>query len=84
MGQVVAPFLAAIAAGTYAFFRLGVARKLLGQPSFPDAMTPLWLQLALHLCLAVPFVLVGAFVDTLSRRRGGAPHRGAMGGSKHD
>ena len=62
--------VAALAFGGWAFVRLGVAGKLVGAPSFPDAMTPLGMQLLLHLALAMPFVLVGAFIDRGARRHG--------------
>ena len=58
-----------MALGAMAFVRLGVAGKLLGQPSFPDGMTPLALQLAWHLALAAPFVMVGSMLDEGGRRR---------------
>ena len=48
--------------GTWAFVRLGVLAKLLGETSFPDGMTPLALQLAYHLALAAPFVALGSLV----------------------
>lgn len=61
---------AAVVLGAWAFARLGVGGKLLGQPSFPDAMTPMAVQLAWHLALAAPFVAAGALVDDVSRRKG--------------
>ena len=61
--------------GVWAFVRLGIAGKLLGQPSFPDAMTPLALQLAWHLALAAPFVALGALADDVTRGRGNAISR---------
>lgn len=60
---VMALVAASLALGCWAFVRLGVAAKLLGQPSFPDGMTPLALQLAYHLALVAPFVVAGALVD---------------------
>lgn len=71
---------AALALGTWAFCRLGVAGKLAGRPSFPDGMTPLAVQLALHLALGLPFVLVGALID--DQAQGGA--RGSSGTRKRD
>jgi hypothetical protein len=49
-----------------------VAGKLLGQPSFPDGMTPLVVQVLLHLALCLPFVVVGSMVDM--NEQGGASH----------
>lgn len=71
-GKVVAATAAALALGAWAFVRLGVAGKLAGAPSFPDGMTPLGVQLALHLALASPFVLLGTIVDGLVRAKGQA------------
>lgn len=56
-----------MACGLWAFARLGVAGKLLGRPSFPDGMTPLWVQLVLHVVLCLPFLALGSMVDTLSQ-----------------
>ena len=58
-----------VAAGAWACVRLGVFAKLAGQPSFPDAMTPLPIQLVLHLALALPFVVVGSMIDARVARR---------------
>lgn len=55
--------------GGWAFMRLGVAGKLLGQPSFPDGMTPLVVQLAYHLALATPFVVAGSLVGGTPKNR---------------
>jgi len=66
-GLNVAALVATVALSGWAFVRLGVAGKLAGAPSFPDAMTPLGLQLVLHLALAAPFVLMGAIVDQSMR-----------------
>lgn len=63
--------IASIVAGAWSCMRLGVIAKLAGQPSFPDAMTPLPVQLVLHLLLALPFVVVGAMVDAGSTNRQG-------------
>jgi hypothetical protein len=54
--------VACVLAGGWAFVRLGVPGKLLGQPSFPDAITPAWLQLLGHGALAAPFVALGALL----------------------
>ena len=65
-GRVQVPWaqpLIAAAVGAWAFARLGVAGKLLGQPSFPDGMTPLVAQLLLHLALCLPFVVIGSMID---------------------
>ena len=48
-----------IAAGAWAFMRLGVLTKLTMGMSFPDGVTPLPALVAEHLLLASPFVLVG-------------------------
>jgi len=48
------------ALGMWAFNRLGVATKLTLQPSFPDGMTPLIVQLGLHVALCAPFALAGS------------------------
>lgn len=72
-GLTVAALVATVALGGWAFVRLGVAGKLAGAPSFPDAMTPLVLQLVLHLALAAPFVLMGAIVDESMRAAGKQP-----------
>ena len=61
--------IAAAAIGAWAFVRLGVTGKLMEQPSFPDAMTPLPLQLVLHLALCLPFVVVGSLVDVRASNR---------------
>jgi hypothetical protein len=70
--KTAAALAAALALGAWAFVRLGVAGKLAGAPSFPDGMTPLGVQLALHLALASPFVLLGTIVDGLVRAKGQA------------
>lgn len=74
-GRVQVPWvqpLVAVAIGIWASARLGVAGKLLGQPSFPDGMTPLVAQVLLHLALCLPFVVVGSMVDM--NEQGGASH----------
>lgn len=65
--------VAALTLGGWAFVRLGVAGKLALAPSFPDAMTPLAVQLAWHLSLALPFVLAGALIDGKAQRGGMSP-----------
>ena len=67
-GQL-ALFAASIAAGAWACVRLGVFAKLAGQPSFPNAMTPLPIQVMLHLALALPFVVVGSMIDARAASR---------------
>lgn len=57
---------ASLAVGYWAFVRLGVASKLMGQPSFPDGMTPLVVQLACHAALAAPFVVAGSLIGRTS------------------
>ena len=69
-GQL-ALLVASIAAGVWACARLGVIAKLAGLPSFPDGVTPLSMQLALHLMLALPFVVVGSMVDAGAASRHG-------------
>lgn len=66
-GTKVVPWLLAacsVVGGAWAFVRLNMAGKLLGQPSFPDGITPLWMQLGLHLLLAAPFVVAGMMLST--------------------
>lgn len=65
----IAALALALIPGTWAFMRLGVAGKLAGLPSFPDAMTPLPMQVALHLALALPCVVAGALIDGAPRTR---------------
>ena len=59
---------ASLVVGCWAFVRLGVATKLMGQPSFPDGMTPLVVQLACHVALAAPFVVAGSLIGRTSTR----------------
>ena len=59
---------ASLVVGCWAFVCLGVAAKLMGQPSFPDGMTPLVVQLACHLALAAPFVVAGSLIGRTSTR----------------
>lgn len=63
--------LAALALGTWAFVRLGVAGKLAARPSFPDAVTPLAVQLGLHAALAAGAATLGMLADDTLR-----PHPG--------
>ena len=65
--------LITVAIGAWAFVRLGVAGKLAGEPSFPDGMTPLALQLLLHLALCLPFTVAGVMIDVA-----------AQGGKRHE
>lgn len=72
--KTVIALVVAFAFGGWAFMRLGVAGKLAGSPSFPDGMTPLGVQLVLHLALCAPFVVMGSLVEELTRARGNQHH----------
>ena len=52
-----------VVVGAWASMRLGVAGKLMGQPSFPDGMTPLPVLIAEHLAFCLPYLLLGALID---------------------
>ncbi|MBR1830686.1 MAG: DUF4405 domain-containing protein [Atopobiaceae bacterium] len=57
-----------LAAGAWAFMRLGVMTKLTMGMSFPDGTTPLPVLVMEHLLLASPFVLAGALLSQSKER----------------
>lgn len=61
--STIALAITSLVPGVWAFLQLGVMAKLTGRPGFPDALTPLPLQLVEHIALVLPFVALGSMVS---------------------